>query len=112
MRWEHIHLTPALAIDTAEKLLDAWDLGPVIYRFECDDIEAEAFITWPDITPFPIIHFNGFGCTLDTLAHELAHLVEGPDEATHGEDFDFLSEWVALELVDILKRGWGSDPRS
>jgi hypothetical protein len=99
---EDIHLDPATARGLVSDWCDQYDVVPCGLRWEagCDE---EAYITWPDVDRFPIIYFTGWGTDLETLAHELAHLTEGPDEPTHGPDHNFLTELIAFQLVELLR---------
>ena len=112
MAWaDDIHLEPNTVIYLAERFLREWELPDIlIYRFEaCDD--EEAYVIWGDINPWTAIHFCGYGTTLETLAHELAHVAEGEDAPTHDPNFNFLRSWIALLLREWLRETWGKDTR-
>jgi hypothetical protein len=47
--------------------------------------------------------FNGWGCTLALLAHELAHCVDDWDETeTHGPNHDALTALIECQLRELL----------
>ena len=102
MAWtDDIHLGPAevrsLVWDACADLLIRCPI--VVMQAGCDE---EAYVHWPADDSMPRLVFAGRGCTLEILAHELAHLMEGPDEPTHGADHHFLKRLLAHYLSEKL----------
>jgi hypothetical protein len=91
-----IHLTPAYACGLA---------AAAGYQVEMHwevPLDSAAATAW-NVRGRPVIYFADYGCTLDTLAHELAHTIEGRDtDLEHNADFDTLCLLVEEQLRDVL----------
>ena len=95
---EDIHLDP----EGATELYYAW----------ADRFHGPCVLLWWDMPLDKIaatqrsrdgywIAFAGYGCTLDTLAHELAHCVTWDDE-DHGEEWETAYLLISEQLKELV----------